>query len=86
MFDFSLVDLPDIGGWRFEYLYPGVPSWSRGRITVCASPDWEGAEGVISIDISNDRGEAIRGLEVPYQQPLTREDYLTIMSRVLGEP
>ena len=47
--DVNLHGLPDVDDWRFEYMYPGTPSWNSGAITVCAGPDWDGSLGEICV-------------------------------------
>lgn len=52
-------------GWVFTYEYPGVFTYSKGKESICFSPDWE-EKDVVAIQIMNDEGEYIGGDDYPF--------------------
>lgn len=91
----GLEKAPPPSGWRFEDLYPGVLSFSKGEIpaedggffdavTVTCEPDAE-SPGAISVQASTGDGVSLDELaaEVPYEKPLTPAKLVKLVSLFL---
>ncbi len=48
-------------GWTFEFLYPGINSFSKGGYTFCFQPDHD-VKGFVSLQLHSEAGES---LDVP---------------------
>jgi hypothetical protein len=58
------------GEWEFDYMYPGFFSYTNGRTRVFFTPDFD-EKGDISIQVTTEDGEYLRGDNVRYEDPLT---------------
>lgn len=73
-------------GWTFGYEYPGYYSWAHtSGVVVNASPDWDGAEGTITIEWHDASGALVASEVVPWPESERRarppvEGYLAIMA------
>ena len=63
---------PTHGEWRFEFMYPGLFSYSKGPLTVFFTPDY-GEKGTLAIQVDRGDGSTIDldWPEVRYPEALT---------------
>lgn len=67
---FEKAPYQHVESWTFDYMYPGLFSYTNGEKRIFFTPDWENA-GEVSVQVTTEEGEFLRGTDLRYTTPLT---------------
>jgi hypothetical protein len=75
----------EVEGWTFTFEYPSLFKFGKGDISIFCTPDYDGAENVICLEVQDEEGQQIRAADLPYRSPLTAEEFMIVMRPQLTE-
>lgn len=74
-----------VDGWTFSYEYPGIFTFTKDNLIVCATPDYDTA-GVIDLQVTTTDGRELGGIDIPYADGLTPAQYIALVRPYLLAP